>query len=507
MNAAFTEQLGLLPGYLSSHLRLTLLALGVGIALSVPLGIFAARHARLGRAVLGLANIIQTIPGLALLAVMVPLLAAVGLPSLGFLPAFLALVLYSVLPVLRNTVTGLQGVDPALIEAARGIGMTDNEKLWRVELPLALPVMLAGIRTAAVWTVGMATLSTPVGATSLGNFIFSGLQTRNGAAILVGCTAAAALALTLDLLLGLLARGREQRRPVLVKLGVAGLALLALAALVTSGRELLQEKKPGIVIGAKTFTEQYILSEILAGTIRRETGLEAKVSSSLGSTVAYDALRLRQIDVYVEYSGTVWATLMKREDIPSRAAVLEGVKTFLRENHQIEVIAEPGFENAYALAMRREQAEMLGIRTISDLKLHAPNLNFGGDYEFFARAEWRAIREKYQLKTKEERSMDPSLMYEAIGRGDVDVISAFSTDGRIAAFDLVVLEDNREAMPPYDAIILIRAGLEADFPEAAKALQQLQGSIDDPQMRELNRKVDQEGQSPTAVATEFLQLK
>ncbi len=266
-----SEQLALLPEYLSAHLRLTLSALLAGTLIAVPAGILVSRWRRLEGPVLGLAGVIQTIPALALLAVMVPLLSGLGLPGIGPLPAFLALVLYSLLPILRNTVAGLHGIDPAVIEAARGVGMTGGQRLVQVELPLALPVILAGIRTATVWTVGMATLSTPVGAASLGNYIFGGLQTRNSAAILTGCVAAATLALVLDGLVRSigLALGARRRGAL-----VAALALLAASAPgpgLPAGRGAAPRRR-AVVVGAKTFTEQYVLAEILAETVRAEHG-------------------------------------------------------------------------------------------------------------------------------------------------------------------------------------------------------------------------------------------
>ena len=195
---ALADQLRLLPEYLGHHLTLTLVALSSGIALCLPLAILVTRVKSLQWPVLTVASVAQTIPGLALLALMVPLLG-----QIGFLPAFIALLLYSMLPILRNTVTGILGVAPDVLEAAEGLGMTSGQRLFRVELPLAAPVIIAGIRTATVWVVGSATLSTPVGATSLGNYIFSGLQTQNSAAVLVGCAAAAALAMVLDQLIRL----------------------------------------------------------------------------------------------------------------------------------------------------------------------------------------------------------------------------------------------------------------------------------------------------------------
>lgn len=255
-----SEQLALLPAYLTGHLQLTLLALLFGIALSVPLGIVATRIGWLEQVVLGTAGAIQTIPSLALLAVMVPLLAALGLESIGFLSAIIGLTLYGLLPILRNTVTGIRGVDPALKEAALGVGMTPAQQLRRVEVPLALPVMVGGIRTATAWTVGMATLSTPVGATSLGNYIFSGLQTRNFIAVLVGSIAAAVLALVLDALVHRVEIGiRDRRRGVLVpSLGI--FALLYAFTAITLTASFLGTSRAPIKIGAKTFTEQYILA-------------------------------------------------------------------------------------------------------------------------------------------------------------------------------------------------------------------------------------------------------
>ncbi len=499
------EQLALLPGYLTAHLQLTLFALLAGAAVSIPAGIAITRSRRLERPVLAVASVIQTVPSLALLAVMVPALAAIGLRSIGFLPAFIGLTLYSVLPVLRNTVTGLAGLDPALTEAARGVGMTSRQQLWRVELPLALPVILAGLRTSTVWTVGMATLSTPVGAPSLGNYIFAGLQTRNLTAVLVGCVAAAVLALVLDGLVRALGAAVLARRksPLVATLAVFGVLYAHAAVTFVASANVVGSDR--IVVGAKTFTEQYILSRILASTIEQSTGQRVDVVSSLGSTVVFDALRAGDIDAYVDYSGTIWATIMRRDSSGlDRQTVLDEVGRFLKEEHGIELVGALGFENAYAMAMRRTHAEDLRIRTITDLRSHASRLAVGGDYEFFQRPEWRAIQDSYGLSFREQRSMDPSLMYEAVANRQVDLIGAFSTDGRISALDLVVLEDERHAIPPYDAVILASSKLTRDHPDAVRALRGLSGTIDADRMRRMNLAVDQDGESTEAVARNFV---
>ncbi len=219
----WSEALTHLPDYLGNHVRVSVTALALGLVVSLPLAIAARNRPLLRGTLLGLASIVQTVPGLALLALFYPLLLALAALSLGwfgfsfsafgFLPAVLALALYSMLPVLRNTITGLRGVDPAILEAAQGVGMTPRQSLFTVELPLALPVMMAGIRTAAVWVIGTATLSTPIGQTSLGNYIFAGLQTQNWVFVLFGCLAAAVLALAVDQLLALIEIGPSPSQP------------------------------------------------------------------------------------------------------------------------------------------------------------------------------------------------------------------------------------------------------------------------------------------------------
>ncbi len=499
------EQLALLPGYLIAHLGLTLAALVLGVSVSVPLGILVTRFRRIEGPVLGTASVIQTIPSLALLAFMVPALAALGVRSIGYWPALIGLFLYGLLPVLRNTVAGLQGIDPAVLEAARGVGMTPREQLRRVELPLALPVIVAGIRTSAVWTVGTATLSTPVGAPSLGNYIFSGLQTRNYTAVLVGCVASAALALLLDGLVRGLMVGLERGSRWRVGLSLAGGVLLAGLAAAPALHGLFSRQVEPITVGAKTFTEQYILSRILAGQISDETGLPTRTLDSLGSTVAFDALRTGQIDAYVDYSGTLWATVLGKSDTHAdRASVLREVERVLREQHGIVLVAPLGFENTYALAMRRADAERLGIRRVSELVAHAPSLRMGGDYELFQRPEWKSIEQVYGLTFAERRTMDPSLMYEAIRTQQVDVISAFSTDGRLVSYELVALEDDRGAIPPYDAVVLASGRLAREHPAVLEALRTLAGRIDAEQMRRMNVAVDEAQEAPAAVARRFL---
>jgi osmoprotectant transport system permease protein len=503
VDGRFADALGRLPDYLGNHVLVSVTALALGLALSFPLALAALGRPALRALLLAATSVVQTVPGLALLALFYPLLLAaaafservlgVGFSALGFLPSILALALYSMLPVVRNTITGIVGVDQAAKQAAIGVGMTEGQALRMVELPLAMPVIMAGVRTAAVWVIGTATLSTPIGQTSLGNYIFAGLQTQNWVFVLFGCVAAAVLALLVDQLLALIERGYSARSRARMAAGAAGLLLTLVLALVPNA----MQAAGSYAIGAKPFGEQYILAALMQDRLRA-TGLTAGRRDGLGSAVILDALAAGDIDAYVEYTGTVWANQLKRTDVPARAEVLKAVADWLKAERGIVTLGGLGFENAYALAMKRERALALGVKSIGDLARHAPTLSIAGDYEFFSRPEWKAIRETYGLNFGRERTMQAELMYPAAGAAEVDVISAYTSDGRIAEYDLVVLEDPKQAIPPYDAILLV-SPRRADDQAFLEALRPLVGAIDVGVMREANRRAST-GATPEAAA-------
>ncbi|MGJ5181757.1 ABC transporter permease/substrate-binding protein [Bradyrhizobium oligotrophicum] len=501
----FAEALSHLADYLGSHLRVSIAALALGLAVSFPLALLARNRPPLRNLLLGLASVVQTVPGLALLALFYPLLLALAAVSLrwfglsfsafGFLPAVLALALYSMLPVLRNTITGLNGVDAGLIEAAKGVGMTERQALTMVELPLALPVIMAGIRTAAVWVIGTATLSTPIGQTSLGNYIFAGLQTQNWVLVVFGCVAAAVLALAVDQLLALIENGLRARSRARVGLGTATIALMVGVSLLPS----LANSAARYTIGAKTFTEQYVLSALLSERLQA-AGLSAASRAGLGSSVIYEALKSGDIDVYIDYSGTLWANQFHHTEQLPRDALLAALKADLAKD-KVTLLGELGFENAYALVMPRKKAEALGIRSIEDLARHTSTMSIAGDYEFFSRPEWAALRDAYGLAFRVQRQMQPDFMYAAVASGEVDVIAGYTSDGLIAKYDLVVLDDPKQAIPPYDAILLL-APKRSDDRALQDALRPLLGRIDIATMQQANLRAsgnDAES-SPQAVA-------
>ncbi len=501
MNDNLREQLLLLPAYLEGHLLLTLIALGLGISVSVPLGVLANQQPLLKRPLLVFVSVLQTIPSVAILALTV---AALG-GRIGLLPALIALLLYSMLPIVRNTVTGLETVAEDVVEAARGIGMSPGQILTRVRLPLALPVIIAGIRTAAVWTVGLATLSTLVGATSLGNYIFTGLQTRNLVAVTVGSIAAAVMAVILDAIIGgmqWLAENRNNEaaagRYRKVFTAVGGALALGLGV---SAWSLLPEPEADFTVGGKGFTEQHIIAGLLAAELEAE-GFRVEQRLGLGTQVIFEATANATVDAYLEYSGTVWANVMNRNDNPGRAAVFEAVIDHVESSFGMKVVGPAGFQNLYALAMRRERAWELGVSSIEDLIPIARELVAGGDLEFFGRPEWIAVRDAYGIDFSQKLTFDTTLMYTAVDEGQVDLITAYTSDGRIAHFDLLVLDDPRNAMLPYDGFLLA-SGEAARNPVFTAALSAIAGRISDENMREANRIVDVEGR-PVSDAVEYL---
>jgi len=512
-----------LPDLLGGHLTLAVPAIFFGVLISLPLGVLCVKSATIRGPIMSLVSLVQTVPSIALLAIMVALLGG----TIGYWPAFIALLIYSILPIIRNTIVGLESVDPAMREAAKAVGMRPLQQLFRVELPLAFPVILAGIRTATVWVVGIATLSTPVGAPSLGNYIFSGLQLRDWQRVIFGCVATMTLSLVLDQLIAVIEKSIQSRRKI--SLILASCAIVALVGIgivpgvigpEPAGFSKLQEQGNDfagsdkgdvprtsldgqvIRIGAKGFTEQFILAEILRKKIE-DAGGTPEVLSNMGSTIVFDALAKNTVDVYVGYTGTIWSTVLKETDPIGRTAMRATVAGRLYDEYGIVLAGALGFENTYALVAKSQTLQRYNLRQIGDLTPIAEDLKIGGDPEFFGRPEWQRVRRLYSLTDITEVGMDSTFMYQAVADGQVDVAAGFSTDGRIDAFDLGVLDDPKGAFPPYDAVLLLS-------PQAAKnknlvhALEPLLNRISVSAMRDANRQVDEDGVTPKEAARKLL---
>lgn len=489
----------MLPDRLAAHLGVSAAAIGLAILVAVPLVMLLVARPGLRGWVLAGAAVIQTVPALALLALFYPLLLALGqvtqmtagfgIPALGLLPSLLALALYALLPLVRGGVDGLASVPPETLDAADGIGMTRQQRLIQVELPLAAPIVMGGLRVAAVWTIGAATLATTVGQKSLGDLIFAGLQIEDWALVVTGCIAAALLAIVTDMALWRIETGLGERAWGKCLAGLA--LLLTLVAGVTgwywNERAPIAEGQRPVVIGAKSFSEQYILAELIATRLRAQ-GIPVTIRSGLGSVIAFRALAAGDIDVYVDYTGTLWDSALGHKEPAPRAQMLATLRTELPKRYKVDIAASLGFENAYALAMKRAAADKLGIETLADLATAAPRLDMATDTEFQSRLEWRALQAAYGLKFHRLTSYTPTLMVRALQSGEAEVITAFSSDGRIAADDLKLLTDPKAALPAYDAVLLVGPRR----PELAAKLADLEGRIPVEAMREANWQVDRD---------------
>jgi osmoprotectant transport system permease protein len=486
---------------LLQHVMLVGASTAAAIAIGVPVGILAARRPRLGAPIVWLANVVQTIPSLAMFGFLLPLPFIGGL---GARVAIVVLILYALLPIIRTTVAGVRGVERSLVEAGTALGMTPGQLLWQVELPLALPSIVAGIRVAAVIGVGTATIAAAVGAGGLGEYIFRGLSMVDPTVILAGAVPAAALALLVDGLLLLAERGFRGRRRGRAAIAVGAAAVVAIVAGAAWSRAA-SDSTPAIRVGSKNFTEQIILGELLAQEIER-SGLRVERRLNLGGTFICDrALRSGDIDVYVEYTGTADTAVFKNsvETDPIR------VRERVREAYAgagITMLPPLGFENTFAILVRGDDARRLGLRTIEDAAPHTRSWQAGFGYEFLQRADgYPGLAERYGLRfAAAPRAMDLSLIYRALTQRQVDLVAGDATSGLIAAYDLFMLEDNRRYFPPYDAVPVARSAALLRHPELRAALERLAGRINVADMRFMNQAVDAGRQDPAAVAREFL---
>jgi osmoprotectant transport system permease protein len=488
-------------GLLLQHVMLVGASTAAAIAIGVPVGILAARRPRLGAPIVWLANVVQTIPSLAMFGFLLPLPLVGGL---GARVAIVVLILYALLPIVRTTVAGIRGVDRSLVEAGTALGMMPRQLLWQVELPLALPSIVAGIRVAAVIGVGTATIAAAVGAGGLGEYIFRGLSMVDPTVILAGAVPAAALALAVDGLLLAAERSFRGRRRGRSAVAVAALAAVVLVAGVVVSRSSSAAGST-VRIGSKNFTEQIILGELLAQAIER-SGLRVERRLNLGGTFICDrALRAGDIDLYVEYTGTADTAVFKHAVDTDPARVRERVRQAYA-GAGITMLPPLGFENTFAILVRGDDARRLKLRTIADAAAHTPDWQAGFGYEFLQRADgYPGLADRYGLRfAAPPRAMDLSLIYRALSQRQVDLVAGDATSGLIAAYDLFMLEDNQRYFPPYDAVPVARSATLLRHPEVRAALERVAGRLSIADMRRMNQAVDAGRQDPAEVARDFL---
>lgn len=486
---------------LGQHVILVAISTLAAVAIAVPLGIVASRRPRLAAPLTAAANIVQTIPSLAMFGFLlpVPLVGGVGARA-----ALFVLVLYGLLPIVRTTIAGLRGIDPVIREAAVAMGMTDGELLRHVDLPLALPSIIAGIRVAAVVGVGSATIAAAIGAGGLGEFIYRGLSMVDTTVILAGAIPAALLALVVDAALLGLERSLSRRRRG-SKRGAAAAAVIATVLVLTSG--VAARKSTGsIVVGSKNFTEQLILGELLAQTIERDAGRPVDRRLNLGGTLICDrAVTSGDIDMYVEYTGTALTAVFHQPVATDPSRVFETVRDLYGRSGRT-LLAPLGFNNSFAILVRGRDARRLALKTIEDVARESPRWHAGFGYEFLERPDgYPGLARTYGLRfAAAPQVMDLTLSYRALASGQVDLIAGDATAGLIPALDLVQLEDTRRYFPPYDAAVVARAETLLRYPEVLSAVERLSGRVSAADMRAMNHAADVEHREIPAVVREFL---
>lgn len=496
------------------HVVLVLIAIAIAVAIGVPTGILLTRHRSLRAPVLGVANIMQTVPSLALFGFLIPLPFIGGI---GARTALVALVLYSLLPIIRNTVTGILGVDPNVREAAVAMGMTGGQILRQVELPLAMGVIVTGIRVATVIAVGVTTIAAAVGAGGLGVYIFRGLRQYDNNLLLAGAIAAALLALIADFLLGLVeqlftfqAKGpRVSTTQKLILVFVALVVVGALALWWSNARGSAQSvgSQGHVVIGSKDFTESALLAEIISQLLEAR-GVSVERQFELGGNLPHEAMLAGKMDLYPEYTGTSFTAILRHQPISDPRAVYEQVKQEYADKFHIAVSGPLGFENTFAILIRGADARSLNLKKISDAAPYAPRWRAGFGQDFKSRADgYPGLSKTYGLNFRDVREMDLSLTYIALVSNEVDLIAGNSTEGRLATLDLVQLEDDRHYFPPYEAVYLVRQDSLARVPALSEKLQKLAGAISTNEMRQLNYEVDGNKRDIKEVVREWLGKK
>ena len=479
-------------------LSLTLRGLGLALLVGIPLGVVLTRWPRVASPLITLLGLLQTVPSLALLGM---LISVVGL---GPSAAVFAAVVYSLFPIVLNTFVGISQVSPAIRDAARGMGMTDRQLLWKVEMPLALPVVLAGVRTGAVYAIGIITVCALVGAGGLGDYIVTGLARGDDGLVLLG--AVPILVITLLLFWGMGGIAWLARKNSTLGF-VFGGGLIVLLAGYAAAEPWLRPKRPDLLLGSKNFTEGRILTEILRLMLEAHTKLSIDVMPNLGSKLAYKALQTAEIDLYPEYTGN----LLTGEDalalpVPADKSLITGlVRQEMQKRHHLVLLETFGLNNTYAVCLPRALAKKYALENISDLQ-RVPELRVVVDLEFLKRPDgWQGLAKTYGLRFQQPpRQVSPDFLYRALAAGEVEVVVGFATDWQIDAQDLTVLGDDRGYFPSYHGAPLVREVVLKRHPEIADVLNRLKDRIDDQTMRRLNFQVAQEKRTESDVARAFL---
>ena len=501
MFALFTGRREFFLGLLWEHLEISLAAILIAVVIGGAAGILISEFQRAAKPALALINFLYTIPSISMLGFLIPF------SGVGNATAVIALTIYALLPMVRNTHTGMANVSPAILEAAKGMGSTRMQILFKIKLPLAMPVILSGIRSMVTMTIALAGIASFIGAGGLGVAIYRGITTNNAAMTMTGSLLIALLALVLDFVLGFVEKRMHRRSAKAKKTNrvLGGGALLACAALVI-GMLVPAGTGDTIHIATKPMTEQYVLGEMLDILIEQDTDLNVELTQGVGGGTSniQPAMESGEFDLYPEYTGTAWNMVLGEDGLYTEA-LFDQLQQAYQDGYDMEWAGMYGFNNTYGLVVRREIAEQYDLHTCSDLAAVADRLVFGAEYDFFEREDgYDALCETYGLHFRETMDMDIGLKYQALAQGEIDVMVIFTTDGQLTAADAVVLEDDKQFYPSYLCGNVVRRAVLEEHPELETMLEKLAGTISDSDMAQMNYAVETEGREPRDVAADFL---
>lgn len=485
------------------HILISLLAISIASVLGIILGIIISEYRKFSGLILGTVNILYTIPSIALLGFFITI------TGVGNTTALIALIIYALLPIIRSTYTGIVNINPLIIEASEGMGSTKLQQLFKVKLPLALPVLMSGIRNMVTMTIALAGIASFVGAGGLGVAIYRGITTNNSAMTFLGSLLIAILALIFDFILGFIEKRLTNHKRVKYKIN-SKLIILGLFIVIFGAYFSLNLKKDKTInIATKPMTEGYILGQMLTELIEQDTDLKVNITNGVGGGTSniHPAIVKGEFDLYPEYTGTSWEAVLKKEASYDESKFDELQKEY-KEKYNLEYVNLYGFNNTYGLAVNKDIAEKYNLKTYSDLAKVSNNLIFGAEYDFFEREDgYKELQKVYDMNFKKKIDMDIGLKYQAMKDKKIDVMVIFTTDGQLAISDVVVLEDDKEMYPSYRAGTVVRSKILSEYPELKPVLEKLNNILDDKTMADLNYQVESEGKKPEDVAREYLQEK
>lgn len=498
------EQKELFTSLLWEHIEISALSILIAVFIGGLAGILISEFQRSAKPALAVISFLYTIPSISMLGFLIPF------SGVGNATAVIALTVYALLPMVRSTYTGISNVDPAILEAAEGMGSTRWQILYKVKLPLAMPVILSGIRNMVTMTIALAGIASFIGAGGLGVAIYRGITTNNAAMTMAGSLLIAVLALVVDAILGfvekrLLIRSTRVKRQNRVMAAVAAIVcvVLIIVSVVPS------RQKETIHIATKPMTEQYIIGQMLESLIEQNTDLKVELTQGVGGGTSNiePAMEKGEFDIYPEYTGTAWNMVLKKNGLYTEK-LFDKLQKQYEEKLDMKWEGMYGFNNTYGLVVRREIAEKYNLKSYLDLAVVADKLTFGAEYDFFEREDgYNALCDAYGFSFKKTMDMDIGLKYQAIEQNKIDVMVIFTTDGQLSVSDVTVLKDDKGFYPSYLCGNVVRMELLTKHPELEEIFDKLTGTISDDDMAQMNYAVESEGKEPKEVAETFLREK